>query len=143
METAERVAHVLGGQPVLKTRVRSWADLERVVTGGLPKRSLQLVARRVVARGAAASTVVHQVVPAATFKRRTRLTADESAHTERLARVVALSEHLWGDEDAARVFLNRPHPLLGGAAPLDVAHSELGARRVERLIHDVEHGLAV
>ncbi len=143
MATAERVAHVLGGPLVLKTRVRSWDDLERLVTGGLPKRSLQLVARRVVAPGTAASTLVHRVVSPATFKRRTRLTADESAHTERLARVVALAEHLWGSQADARAFLNRPHPLLDGAAPLDVAHSELGARRVERLIHDVEHGLAV
>ena len=61
--------------------------------------------------------------------------------TERLARVVALAESIWDDPAASRAFLNRPHPLLGGDTPLDVAQTERGARRVERLLYDVEHGL--
>ncbi len=68
---------------------------------------------------------------------------DESQRTERLARVVALAEALWENEREARAFLNRPHPLLEGETPLDVARTELGARRVERLLHDVEHGLSL
>ena len=84
---------------------------------------------------------MYRVVPIATFKRRTRLTAEESARTERLARVVALAESLWDDEEQARAFLSRPHALLGDRSPLDVASTELGARRVEQLLHSAEHGL--
>ncbi len=141
MDVVERVARVLGGQAVLRTRVRTWVDLDRVVRAGLPKRSLQMVARRALGRQAAVSAFVYTIVPAATFKRRSRLSVEESERTERLARVVALAEAVWHDEDQARGFLNRPHPLLDGATPLDVARSELGARRVERLLSDVEHGL--
>jgi putative toxin-antitoxin system antitoxin component (TIGR02293 family) len=84
---------------------------------------------------------VYIVVPPATFKRRNRLSVDESERTERLARIVALADELWNDPGEARAFLNRPHPLLDGSTPLKVARTELGARRVERLLHDVEHGL--
>lgn len=141
MEIVERVAEVLGGRTVLHSTVRTWGELDRVVRAGLPKRSLQLVARRAMEPGAAVNDFVYSVVPPATFKRRTRLSADESARTERLARVVALAEALWDDDREARAFLGRPHPLLAGETPLSVARTELGARRVERLLHEIEHGL--
>jgi putative toxin-antitoxin system antitoxin component (TIGR02293 family) len=141
MEIVERVAEVLGGLSVLHSNVRTWVELDRVVRAGLPKRSLQLVARRAIGPGAAVNAFVYSVVPPATFKRRTRLSPDESERTERLARVVALAEALWDDGREARAFLSRPHPLLAGETPLNVARTELGARRVERLFHEIEHGL--
>ena len=126
---------------MLKRPVRTWSDLEQVVRDGLPKRALQLVAARALPEGMAASTLVYRVVPSATFKRRTRLTSEESERTERLARIVALAESLWVEDDETRAFLNAPHPLLDDRAPLDVASTELGARRVEQLLHSVEQGL--
>lgn len=143
MEVVERVADVLGGRAVLHRTVRTWGELDSVVRAGLPKRSLQLVARRAVEPGASVNEFVYSIVPSATFKRRTRLSAVESERTERLARIVALAERLWADEDEARAFLNRPHPLLDGATPLQVGRTELGAREVERLLHDIDHGLPV
>ncbi|MBI4264939.1 MAG: DUF2384 domain-containing protein [Acidobacteria bacterium] len=132
---------MLGGPSVLRSTVRTWNDLDRVVQVGLPKRSLQLVARHVVEPGGSVTAFVYSIVPPATFKRRSRLSVAESERTERLARVIALAEPLWDDPHEARAFLNRPHPLLEGETPLNVARTELGARRVERLLHDVEHGL--
>ena len=141
MELVERIANVLGGRSVLRRHVRTWADLEQILHAGLPKRSLQLVARRTVAPGAPVNEFVYSVVPSATFKRRNRLSPDESERTERIARIIALADELWHDESEARTFLNRLHPLLYGQTPLQVARTELGARRVERLLHDVEYGL--
>lgn len=143
VEVVERVATVLGGPAVLRKHVRSWQDLERIVRAGLPKKSLQLVARHAVEPGASTSDFVYAIVPAATFKRRTRLNAEESERTERLARIIALTEALWGDSREARAFLNRPHPLLERQLPLAVARTELGARCVEQLLYDAEHGLAL
>jgi putative toxin-antitoxin system antitoxin component (TIGR02293 family) len=141
MLPVERVADVLGGKAVLKRPVRTWGELEQMVREGLPKRALQLVASRAVAEGATASSLVYRVVPIATFKRRVRLTPEESARTERLARVIALAERIWNDDDETRAFLNRSHPLLDDRAPIEVASTELGARRVEQLLHSVEQGL--
>lgn len=64
MEVVERVAQVLGGRAVLRSTVRTWKDLERVVQAGLPRRSLQLVARRAVEPGAPLNEFVYSVVPA-------------------------------------------------------------------------------
>lgn len=143
MGIVERVAQVLGGRSVLHRTVRTWVDLDRLVRDGLPKASLQMVARRAVAEGGSAAELIYSVVPSATFKRRERLSVDESERTERLARVIALAEATWEDDDQARAFLNRPHPLLDGETPLNVARTELGARRVEQLLYDVEHGLSL
>ena len=96
---------------------------------------------RALPQGAATSSLVYSVVPSATFKRRTRLTSEESERTERLARVVALAESLWVEDEETRAFLNQPHPLLDDKSPIEVASSELGARRVEQLLHSVEQGL--
>ena len=141
MTAVERVVDVLGGATVLKRSVRTWRELEDAVNDGLPKRALQVMAGRALPEGAAAGSLVYRVVPIATFKRRTRLTPEESARTERLARIVALAEALWEEREDSRGFLNRPHPLLDERTPLDVGATELGARRVEQLLHDVDHGL--
>ncbi len=141
MTAVERVVDVLGGQAVLKRSVRTWRELEDAVNDGLPKRALQAMAGRALPEGSPAGTLVYRVVPIATFKRRTKLTPEEGARTERLARTVALAEGIWEDRDDARGFLNQPHPLLDDRTPLDVGATELGARRVEQLLHDVDHGL--
>jgi putative toxin-antitoxin system antitoxin component (TIGR02293 family) len=143
VEIVERVAEVLGGPGVLHRSVRTWDELERAVRAGLPKRSLQRVARRAVEPGSSINDFVYSVVPPATFKRRKRLSAEESERTERLARIVALADMLWENEEAARAFLTQPHPLLDRKSPLTVARTELGARRVERLLQDIEDGLSL
>lgn len=51
---------------------------------------------------------------------------------------------LWdGDEDAARRFLERPHPLLEGRTPREVACAPEGADRVESLIGRADAGVAI
>ena len=65
----------------------------------------------------------------------------DQTRVERLARVMALAEHVWESREEAREFLREPHPALDEPAPLEVAQSELGARRVERLLTKLEYGL--
>ena len=61
------------------------------------------------------------------------------------ARVVdALGRVYRGDSDAILTFLNRPHPLLDGKTPLDVARSgSAGAEAVLNLIRRAEAGVIV
>lgn len=82
-----------------------------------------------------------RIVPEATFKRRTRLSAAESERTERLARVIAAAEFAWNDEADAREWLTKPHPELGNRTPLEASTSELGARRVEDLLDRLIYGI--
>ena len=139
-----KVAEVMGGEEVLYERVRSNADLQRVVAEGLPARALDETVSYVVGGNrSAASALKDRLVPRATRARRTRLRLPESERVERLARVMALAEEVWESRDDAREFLAQPHPLLDGKSPLEMAETELGARRVERLLMNLEYGLPV
>lgn len=140
---SEKVAEILGGEEVLYERVRSSADLQRVVREGLPVRALDEAVRYVAGSGREARVLRDRLVPRATRARRTRLRLPESERVERLARVMALAEQVWESRDDAREFLAQPHPMLEERSPLEMAETELGARRVERLLMSLEYGLPV
>jgi putative toxin-antitoxin system antitoxin component (TIGR02293 family) len=90
-----------------------------------------------------AAALMHRVIPSATFHRRGEdLKPQEGERVERLARVIATAEHVWDSVDDARDFLATGHAMLGGKRPIEVALTELGARRVENLLWSLFHGVA-
>jgi putative toxin-antitoxin system antitoxin component (TIGR02293 family) len=137
----DEVATVMGGKAILGRTVRSMSELESTVSSGLPKRALRATAERVASLPAEARRVMYQVVPEATYKRRTRLSRMESERTERLARVIAAAEHVWDSLEDAREWLTKPHAELGNRTPLQSAMTELGARRVEDLLDRLFYGI--
>src|SRR5262245_61123572 len=135
MMEPRHIGEVLGGRRVLRKSLNSLMELSAAVERGLPKTALRHVAGRVFDSAADQRTIMHRVVPEATYKRRhNRLSPSESARTERLARVVAMAEDVWEDRDQARRFLTTPHPEIGGKTPLDAALTELGARQAEEVM---------
>lgn len=83
------------------------------------------------------------IVSPATYKRSRRLSPAANERAERLARVTALAQQALGDAEEAKLWLTDPHPLLGNRAPIEVAATDLGARQVERILHNIEHSLPV
>jgi putative toxin-antitoxin system antitoxin component (TIGR02293 family) len=141
MIDSERVAEVMGGPEVLGGAVCSLSNLETVVNAGLPKEALKRVVERAIGERQERRQLLHAIVPEATYKRRQVLSPDASERTERLARVVATAEYVWGDPELARRFLHEPHPMLEGRAPVRVALTELGARRAEDVLWSLFYGL--
>lgn len=137
----DAIAEIMGGVAILGRSVRSISELESTVSTGLPKRALRFAAERIASAPGEARHVMFQVVPEATYKRRTRLSRLESERTERLARVIAAAEHVWNDRKDAREWLTRPHPELGHRTPLELTVTELGARRVEELLDRLLYGI--
>ncbi len=137
----DRIAEVMGGKAVLHHRIRSVAELETVVSAGLPKRALRVTAERVFSSAGEVRKIMFRVIPEATYKRRTRLSTTESERTERLARVIAAAEYAWSDQTDAHEWLIKPHPELGRKTPLEAALSELGARQVEDLLDRLVYGI--
>jgi putative toxin-antitoxin system antitoxin component (TIGR02293 family) len=136
----ESIAEILG----LSGSVRTVGELESAVSAGLPKRSLERLSARLHSDRKTASAYKFRVVPQATWKRRVkRLSVDESERTERLARVLAHAEYVWDDRELARVWMSQPHRELRNESPLEVARTELGARRVEDLLDKLFYGLPV
>jgi putative toxin-antitoxin system antitoxin component (TIGR02293 family) len=83
------------------------------------------------------------VASPATLKRSPRLSPAASERAERLARVTALARQALGDETEAKAWLTEPHPLFGDRPPIEIAATDLGARQVERVLLNIEHGLPV
>ena len=134
-----RVSQVLG----LRRRALSAAQLDAQVESGVPKSARGAVARHVYGESPEAAALMRQVIPAATFHRRgDELKPHESERVERLARVIATAEQVWDHADDARAFLSTGHAMLGGKRPIEVALTELGARRVETLLWSLFHGVA-
>lgn len=59
----------------------------------------------------------------------------------RFAKLLGKAVKVLGDLEAAKQWLNSPQFGLGGAAPLDYAKTEVGAREVENLLGRIEYGV--
>lgn len=143
MVHAVRIADILGGQAVLQMPIATMQDLQKAIARGLPIASIDQTALYVTGDPRRANRLKDRLVPRATRSRRRRLKPDESERVERIARVMATAEQVWENREAAREFLMTPHPMLENETPLEMAGSELGARRVEDLLMGIEYSLPV
>src|ERR1043165_6060514 len=118
-------------------------ELLRQVRRGLPFRSYERFARAVALPGEQLLKLPD--IPRRTLLRRRatgRFSPDESDRLLRAARVIASALGLFdGDRDAALEWLSKPQLAFGGAVPLEMAQTEIGAREVETLAYRLEHGV--
>lgn len=138
--TAERVGAVMALSPA----IRSLAALDAAVRDGLPVHALWAGAKHIARSGEEHRVLIARILRRGRSKRqRCRLTPPASEKTERLARVFAMASLVWCNDEDARDFLNSAHPLLDGRCPVDVAMTELGARRVQTLLSRLCFGMSV
>ncbi len=82
-----------------------------------------------------------------TLSRRRRsddsLPPDESERAYRLGRLAGIAARVLGGAEHARAWMRESNFALGDARPLDLARTEPGARLVERLLGQIEHGIPV
>lgn len=141
---APAIARLLGGERTLHRRIRNVDELRLAVQRGLPVEALDHAVHHVAGDGPQAAELRYGIVPKTTLQRRgARLSLGESERLERLARVAALADEVWGDAELAREFLTSAQPQLAGEKPVEHARSELGARQVEQLLYAIEFALPV
>jgi putative toxin-antitoxin system antitoxin component (TIGR02293 family) len=97
--------------------------LSNAVQSGLPVSALDRLAGAVAPDDA---RFKFRLIPKATLERRKKsasrhLTSDEGDRLARLAKVYVFALDIYHDSDNVREFLNRPHAMLDGKPPLDVA----------------------
>lgn len=142
MLRAKDIAAALGGRRVLKADLGSTRALLRGVESGLPYGSLDaLTARFGLSRAEVASALRLPPRTLARRKRERKLRPDESDRLVRLARVTADAARVLGDDEKAGTWLRRPNTALGGATPLELLRSDLGARQVEDVLGRIEFGV--
>jgi putative toxin-antitoxin system antitoxin component (TIGR02293 family) len=139
MTTLAEVATLLG---VARPAVDSPLKFVDMIDRGLPRRALDRLCMRLAPEDA---SFKYRIVPKATLARYSvRLSAAQSTLVARLADIWALALGVWRSDDAARDFLFRPHQLLEGRRPIDVAlENELGGQLVREILGRLQHGSAV
>ncbi len=119
-------------------------DVMALVERGLPVAALERLAKSVAP---AESGFKYRLVKKTTLDRRQkatkRLTRQESDQLVRLAKIWALATDVWGNEEAARDFLFRPHLMLMNRRPVDVVlATEIGAQLVDGVLGRLKYGSA-
>lgn len=87
------------------------------------------------------------VIPKRTLARRRAkreaLTLEETDKAMRLARISAEADRVFDNPDKASRWLRKPNPALGGQAPIALLKSEAGARAVDELLGQIDHGMFI
>jgi putative toxin-antitoxin system antitoxin component (TIGR02293 family) len=117
---AASIEALLGVKP---GRQSSRLALANSIEHGLPVTALDRLADIVAPDDA---RFKFRLIPKATLERRRRssskrLTSEEGDRLARLAKVFSFALDIYREPEKAREFLSRPHPMLDGKAPLDVA----------------------
>ncbi len=94
-----------------------------------------------------ASEMYSVVIPKRTLSRRLRakepLSVEETDRALRLARISAEAERVFGDPERSARWLREPSPALNQQRPLDVLRTEAGAKAVETLLGQIDHGMFI
>jgi putative toxin-antitoxin system antitoxin component (TIGR02293 family) len=118
-------------------------DLLRALKRGFAYRVLERLQRNMALPVERLGELVD--IPRRTLARRKRdgrFRPDESDRLLRAARLFGRTLTLFeGDRDHATEWLTRPQPALGGAVPIELAKTDVGAREVETLVGRLEHGV--
>ena len=137
-----KVSAALGGVRALGCEPHSVGELSDAIAHGLPRAVVpELAAQAAPDRGDLRRKVAALIVSPATYKRNRILSPAASERAERLARITALAQQALGDADEAREWLTTPHALLSYRTPIETAATDLGARLVERILHNIEYAL--
>lgn len=114
------------------------------IARGLPLRSVEHVHKIVAPRYRGFSTLV--ITKQTLVRRRKKgepLSRTESERLARIARVWSMAKGVYKDEELTRTFLMRPHQLLEGRVPLEVAaENEYGAEAVVEILGRLKYGSA-
>jgi putative toxin-antitoxin system antitoxin component (TIGR02293 family) len=141
VEAVAEIVSLLGGSKVFGTRAPSEVDVLATVQRGLPYQALASFKRRF---GLTDAELVQSIDihPRTLIRRKSekRLRADESDRLSRLARVAALAVDVLGSQENAIRWLRYPNGALGNIPPLQYLRTDLGARRVEALLHHIDYG---
>jgi len=135
------IVEELGGKTALGRTLSTEGDLQSAIREGFPQAVLGKV------MGSAGLTLKElaatlDLSPRSLQRRRHqgRLARFESDRLYRLARIISLAKRHIGDEQAAARWLRRPNRALGGATPLELVDTELGARAVENVLGRIAYG---
>lgn len=123
------------------SRVRSDEDLAALVEKRLPATAIKSLVRG----GLLDAEVYQLIVPRRTLAhrmaKRQPLSKEESDKAVRVARITTMAERTFGDPEKAWRWLRKPKHRFDGRTPIEMLETEAGARLVEEMIIQIDHGI--
>ena len=123
-------------------RFKSEQDLVRLVEQGLSIQTIECLRRHGLSDDETYALLLPRRTLAHRSARRESLSRDESDRVVRLARIVALSAHVFGEPDRSWRWLRDAKRQFHGRSPLQLVATEAGARLVEELLYRIDEGMA-
>jgi putative toxin-antitoxin system antitoxin component (TIGR02293 family) len=144
MITEHKIASVLGGQTSLGRKIKSTLDMDNLIREGFPYKvgnhvrgllnlSLPLFAGLI--------EVSERTLARIRKSPNRRFSTIASDRLYRLARIFSIACEVLEDEERAKEWIRRPQFGLGENTPLDLLHTEAGAKEVEDLLWRIEYGV--
>lgn len=128
-----------GGQRAARS---GWRELHDAARAGLRVET----AERVRERSGMRAETFYKVIPRTTLQSRKRaggrLTPEQSEKIMRIAWAYARAADVFGDRDRGERWMAHANSSLEGQAPAELLDTEPGARYVEELLGQLEHGIA-
>lgn len=142
----QRVAELLGGSRVLSRRVVSALDVHELILRGLPASALDhLVGRlRILHKADSLEKAVGMSVR--TYQRRKDapfkpLSQEQSGRAWKFAEILAKASDVFGSQNEAEQWLERPAIGLDGRRPIDLLSTPAGLELVEDYLVRLEYGV--
>jgi putative toxin-antitoxin system antitoxin component (TIGR02293 family) len=112
---------------------------------GIPKSEAESIIEKVAAGSSLPFGKVRaELFPDSSWKRAGEILGPQASQTTaRLSRVFAFAAKVWGNENDAADWMNRPHLELGGATPYSMLRTEAGGYAVESVLAALEYGFPV
>jgi putative toxin-antitoxin system antitoxin component (TIGR02293 family) len=133
---------LLGGRRVLAARPRTPLDWVSVIRNGIPATAVDSLTKALrVSQSELAAALGIRERTLARRKKDGTLNSEETAKLVRLARVVERAEQVFDDADSALDWLKFPNVALGGATPLSLLDTDIGAESVLDTLGRIEHGV--
>ena len=142
MVGATQIAKALGGRNVLRERLANYMAVIHRADMGLPYAAIEAVGKRYGIPLASLARVIG--LPARTLARRKaerRLSSAESDRLVRVARIASSAEDVLETREKAGRWLQKPNRALGGAVPIELLRSDLGAEQVATILVRIDHGV--
>ena len=141
--TVAAITAVLGGRRTLKRKVESDTDLRTITRQGLPVSTVVSLAAELGVERSMLAKVVG--ISERTLSRRlsegSRLSAEESDRTMRVARVMAQARETFGDPSKAAHWLKTPNKVMEGETPLSLLDTDAGVKWVETVLGRIDYGI--
>ena len=123
------------------TGIRSDLDLASIVENQLPATAIKWLVRG----GLSDAEVYQLILPRRTLAHRVAkhqpLSREESDKAVRVARITSMAEQVFGDSERAWRWLRKPKRTFDGKTPMEMLGTEVGARLVEEVVQQIDHGM--